>query len=278
MAYTLLSMHYALKQVAIKKGEYVPVDPLNVNSTVRPYQGAKTSLFKGDDAVGKVDNRLRDKFALEVERGKKITVRNQNFLNDLAEYCWLVYSKALSAGDAQLIGRTGDLWVPERLERAGIKDKDSAEYVLWNPNTKGNIQKMDKWSPNVNDCWVLGGIHRLATFELVSDLVVANLWDFGQKFHVVTAREILGLLHFGYRFEKYHGKLALVCVDSAVAKDATIEEYDDFMATEQHTGPESIRCLLTAATEHLKLDLSIAKGRLRPVPLTPVQKNLLAMQ
>jgi hypothetical protein len=33
--------------------------------------------------------------------------RGQNFLNDLLEYCWLVYSKAFSTDGVQLIGRTG---------------------------------------------------------------------------------------------------------------------------------------------------------------------------
>ncbi len=251
MPYTIFAMRDALKNLLIAKGEYVaPEDPAHrppgpVNT--QDFVGTKKSQFVWEATPGKVDQRLTSQFHNQS--------RGQNFLNDLLEYCWLVYSKAQKAGGAQLIGRTGDLWVPEQLKRAGLTDKDDATDNLWKSGTSGQIQKMDKWSPTVNDCWVLGGVHRLAPFELVSDIIVSNLWDFGQKFHIVTAREILGLLHFGYTLQKEGGKAMLICVDSAAAKDATIAEYDSFMNNLQAKGPESVRSLLTATREHLHLDL-----------------------
>ncbi len=36
--------------------------------------------------------------------------RNNHHLNDLAEYCWLVYRKALLSKGPMLIGRANDLW------------------------------------------------------------------------------------------------------------------------------------------------------------------------
>jgi hypothetical protein len=253
MPYTVFSMREALKEIAIAKGEYVaPPDAASTPKSFAPgnrhdFVGTAKSQFVWEAAPGKVDERLANQFHHQK--------RGRNPLNDLLEYCWLVYSKALSAGGAQLIGRTGDLWIPEQLKRAGLSDKDDASDNLWKSGTTGTIQKMDKWSPTVNDCWVLGGVHRLAPFELVSDIVLRNLWDFGQNFHVVTAREILGLLHFGYEVRKEGGKTRLLCGDEAAAKNATIQEYDSFMKGLQDKGPQSIRFLLSSVKDHLHLEV-----------------------
>jgi hypothetical protein len=168
--------------------------------------------------------------------------RRQDFLNDMLEYCWLAYTKALDASGPQLIGRTGDLWVVQHLQRAGIKLED--KQTLWDPHTKGNIQVLDKWAPVVNDCWVLGGVHRRADFDLVSIPTLKNLWDFDKGFHVVTAREILGLLNFGYSLKQQPNVLKLVCTDQAKAGAATIQAYDAFMKGKQETGADSIRSIL----------------------------------
>jgi hypothetical protein len=168
--------------------------------------------------------------------------RGKNFLNDMLEYCWLAYSKALHASGPQLIGRKGDLWVPKQLQRASISIAD--HQTLWTPHTKGNIQVLDKWAPVVNDCWILGGIHRRADFDLVSITTLQNLWDFEKGFHVVTAREILGLLNFGYSLQQKRTVLKLVCTNPAKAQGATIEAYDTFMKDKQQLGPDSIRSIL----------------------------------
>lgn len=168
--------------------------------------------------------------------------RGQNFLNDLLEYCWLAYSKALNATGPQVIGRTGDLWVAQHLARAGISLVD--QQTLWDPHTKGNLQVLDKWAPVVNDCWVLGGVHRCADFKLVSVPTLQNLWDFNQGFHVVTAREILGLLHFGYALRQQRDGVKLVCTQPSTAQAATLQAYDRFMAGKQAIGADSIRSVL----------------------------------
>lgn len=168
----------------------------------------------------------------------------QTVANLLLEYCWLAYSKARQASGPQLIGRTGDLWVPQYLDQANLNPKGT----LWDPNTKGNIQKLDKWAPTVNDCWVLGGIHRRADFELVSVRSAKNLWDFkgvdGRPLHVVTAREILGVLHFGYSLATRSDTTWLVPVDTGKADGATVEAYAALMEEELRKGSDSIRRLL----------------------------------
>jgi hypothetical protein len=212
MAYSMISMRASLKNVGVSKG----VNP-----------------FCWEAKRGEVNQQLASMFPFG---------RGQNFLNDLLEYCWLVYSKANRATGPQLIGRTGDLWVAAQLSAVGISDTN--KQTLWDSYTKGNIQVMDKWSPTVNDCWVLGGVHRKADFELVSVRTLQNLWDFKMGFHIVTAREILGLVHFGYKLDTSKTPLRFLCKDFAAAQSATIEAYDAYMKEMQGKGPDSIRSVL----------------------------------
>ena len=212
MIYSMTTMREALKQVGMSKG---------------------VNAFKWEESKGDVNPNLARQFP----HG-----RRQNFLNDMLEYCWLAYSKSRDAPGAMLIGRTGDLWVAEQLQRTGISLKD--QQTLWDPHTKGNIQVLDKWAPVINDCWVLGGVHRCADFELVSVRSVQNLWNYTGGFHVVTAREILGLLNFGYSVKQQPKGVKLVCTVPSKARASTIQAYDSFMKGKESAGPNSIRPLL----------------------------------
>ena len=214
MSYSMVTMRQSLKNLGNSKG-------------VNPF------LWEQKGMTGVVNPLLTNEFKYG---------RGQNFVNDLLEYCWLVYSKALNSVGLQLIGRTGDLWVSQQLSRIGISDKE--KQTLWDPHTKGNIQVMDKWSPTVNDCWVLGGVHRRADFELVSSRSLQNLWDYDKDLPIVTAREILGLLHFGYKLEQQSGRVRLIPQNPSAAQGATLEAYDAFMKEMQAKGANSIVSLL----------------------------------
>jgi hypothetical protein len=165
-----------------------------------------------------------------------------NVLNDMTEYCWLAYSKAFNTSGPQVIGRKGDLWVAEHLERVGITNKD--KETLWDPYTKGNIQVLDKWAPVVNDCWVLGGVHRRADFDLVSVRTLENLWSFKDGFHVVTAREIFGVLNFGYTLKQGSTPVKLVSTDAGKAQTATLQQYAALMKNKEALGADSVRSIL----------------------------------
>ena len=212
MRYSMITLRAALMNVGFSKG---------------------VAAFAWEQDKGAVNPQLAAQFTY----GRS----SNNYLNDLLEYCWLVYSKSLNSGGPQMIGRTGDLWVSKHLERAGLNLQ--RKQTLWDAHTQGNLQVMDKWSPTVNDCWVLGGIHRTADFEIVSERVLKNEWDFAKNLPVVTAREILGLLHFGYKFQKEISRY--VCADAGTARGATVEEYDRYMKTVQAEGPDAIRKILT---------------------------------
>lgn len=218
MSYTRVTMRQALARVSEGDPKFVWEEK---KGTVNPHVAALEAYQRAETVYG-----------------------GQNAANQLLEYCWLAYSKALQASGPQLIGRQKDLWVPKFLDPVNLAEKQT----LWDPNTNGNIQKLDKWAPTVNDCWVLGGIHRRADFELVSVRTLQNLWDFkgvdGKPLHVTTAREILGVLHFGYSFATRSDTSRLVAVDTCKADAATVEAYDQLMREEAGQGADSIRPVL----------------------------------
>jgi hypothetical protein len=233
MGYSIVTMREALKRVGVSKG---------------------VNAFKWEESKQEVNPHLARQFKYG---------RRQNFLNDLLEYCWLAYSKSRNAPGAMLIGRTGDLWVAQHLQRSGISVKD--RQTLWDPHTMGNILVLDKWAPVINDCWVLGGMHRCADFELVSVRSLQNLWDYDKGFHIVTAREILGLLNFGYSVKQQPKGVKLVCTDPGKARASTIQAYDKFMKGKETTGPNSIRSLL-AMDPALKIEIQgFDRSRLRHI-------------
>lgn len=148
------------------------------------------------------------------------------FLEELSEYCWCAYEKAFhSAGDL-VIGRV------QHLNTADLYNKVSeiiGQETLFDGKAKGNLLKMDKWACVVNDSWILGGIHRRAKFRLASSLVLENLWNSSGGYLVVTAREILGLLHFGYQLEQIGPWKVLVPQKSVLATTADLIKYDQII-------------------------------------------------
>ncbi|WP_445374814.1 hypothetical protein ACSLVK_01565 [Photorhabdus tasmaniensis] len=168
--------------------------------------------------------------------------RKKNHLNDLAEYCWLVYRKALLSTGPMLIGRANDLWQDKYLTPLGLGK--GINENLWNQNAQGNMLVVDKWSGVINDCWVLGGIHRYADFHLMSTAAPANLWNHEDGYHVVTAREILGLLNFGYKREKRGRQVIYTCKNYSSADRAGLIPYNILMKNAIGQGPSSITKLI----------------------------------
>jgi hypothetical protein len=84
----------------------------------------------------------------------------------------------------------------------------------------------------VNDSWILGGAHRKGLFRLASPRVMDNLWN-KDGYFVVTAREILGLLEFGYQFEQVGPWQCVVCRNAALATTADLLKYDSLVKKRQ---------------------------------------------
>lgn len=167
--------------------------------------------------------------------------RNKDMLTELLDYCWCVYEKAYVAAGDQMIGRVADL--------NGFKAKVAAIDItrgdtLFNNATRGNILEMDKWSPVVNDCWILGGVHRRAAFRLESPRALDNLWDGARGGLVVTAREILGLMHFGYERVMQQGQVKYVSTKPVRSLTASVEEYDRVATLHERAGRSSVTQLV----------------------------------
>ena len=122
-----------------------------------------------------------------------------SFQEELAEYCWAAYSTALRSRGHMVIGRVNHLNNANLY--AKVADIVGGGATLFDAGTEGNLLKMDKWARVVNDAWILGGVHRRADFRLASSRRLSNLWNTTGGYFVVTAREILGLINFGYEFE-----------------------------------------------------------------------------
>ncbi|MGB7803210.1 hypothetical protein [Buttiauxella sp.] len=185
--------------------------------------------------------------------------RRKNNLNDLVEYCWHAYMKANTASGAMLIGRTGDLWRKDILQKCNLAQGDN----LWKQEAKGNILAMDKWLGVLNDCWIMGGIHRYADFRLMSPLSPDNLWNYQSGFHVVTAREILGLLRFGYKKSVINNIATFKCGSLDTARRANLRDYELLMRKEQLRGISSITKLISANYQHEIL--SFNQGTMRNI-------------
>ena len=160
-------------------------------------------------------------------------------LDEIVEDRWTAYDKAVNTQGDQVVGR-----VPH-LNAAGLYGKVTSiprrdEIRRWRT---ANLLKMDKWSLAVNDSWVLGGIHRNAKFRLVSPRLMENLWN-QNGFYVVTAREILGLLNFGYKLEQIGPWQVFICKNLELASAADLVKYQqiDQVEPDGRGRPESVRC------------------------------------
>jgi hypothetical protein len=150
----------------------------------------------------------------------------QNVVEEIAEYCWRAYDKAFRAAGDQAIGRVN------HLNAAGLYEKVSeivGRDTLLNKGAQGNLLKLDKWARAVNDSWILGGVHRGSKFRLTSPLVMENLWNYAIGAPVVTGREIVGLLHFGYELQQVGPWQIFVSTDRSRAASASLVSYDRLM-------------------------------------------------
>jgi len=171
---------------------------------------------------------------------EKADVKAGTTLAVIQKYCWTVYSKAYKASGPQVIGRLGDLHRSLREKISNIMEGQT----LVDDSTQGNILKVDRWSLTVNDCWILGGIHRRADFTLMSGYTWTNAWSPDYNGFVVTGRELIGLQTFGYKPRKGAslgpGSQAIATftpVDEALALASDLEDYHLAVALLESRGP-----------------------------------------
>jgi hypothetical protein len=199
------------------------------------------------------------------------------FWTQLKEYCWTVYSKAFNATGEQAIGRMPDL---TNFKMKVCNIDLSKGHTLLIAATKGNALQMDKWSPVLNDAWVLGGVHRLADFVLHSPRSFENLWENSNSRvgMVVTARELMGLVAFGYvrtivrGGEKTIGKTTVptanvtyVCKEKAKALSADLLTYASMISEADRRGRKEILQHMGLRDDVAQEIRTFDRSKLRPV-------------
>lgn len=156
------------------------------------------------------------------------------------EMCWMLYQNSRNNVHGKLVcGLLTDLRDAKRA-LGGTNDLHTGSVL----NIVNKTKQLGRgWSTLANDCWILGGIHARLPFQLVSDPVGQTFKDpnyvdgKSNENHMmrVTARELIGLTHFGYRASSnpvidiesraLGVKYELVCFDKAKADDASIAKY-----------------------------------------------------
>lgn len=156
------------------------------------------------------------------------------------EMCWMLYQNARNNVHGKLVcGLLTDLRNAKR-ELGGTNDLHSGSVL--NIVNKAQLAG-GGWSTLANDCWILGGIHAQLPFQLASHPVGETFKDpnyvdgKSNENHMmrITARELIGLTHFGYRVSTNPNidtksralgvKYELVCFDKSKADEATIAGY-----------------------------------------------------
>jgi hypothetical protein len=230
----------------------------------------------------------------------------EEFKAALKHFCWIIYQKTSTDGGVQIMGREWDTdpysidaHINGRVAFGSAASSDPKPYqtgivgyekvgpgmfralkgdgpeggLNTSAGARGNVLKMDRWHPTMNDCWVLGGVHRGASFKLVSPRIPDNIYNYrshdsnDKGWPVVTARELLGLLHYGYKVERGGSETIIVPKDPTLARNSTITDYWDFMVKKTNEGSGIIRELLDTSLKanlHAEL-LAFDKSKLRHV-------------
>ncbi len=128
---------------------------------------------------------------------------------------------ALRADDGTWVSANESFPSIDEIMRENLKvmDEDSDD--------SGSILSADRWSLLANDAWVLGGIHARTEFHFASPLRWENLWDARGNRMTVTAREVIGIMAFGYRIIRPVPQLEAVaqCIDPIKAAAASLPAY-----------------------------------------------------
>lgn len=135
---------------------------------------------------------------------------------------WKVYKKSNQQNGDMFMGRLAD--TGKLYEEFGLGTPQDAVYNL-SAGKPINVQKLKDWTILINDCWMLGAIHKQRTFNLVSKISsTEDIWN-PRGYFIVTGRELWALINFGYKPERNNSGISFVCDNPAQANSATLTKY-----------------------------------------------------
>ena len=162
------------------------------------------------------------------------------------------------------------------------KGDGTAKLTFLDKGTTGNVLNQDKWAAPVNDAWLLGGIHRKANFRLASPKIIENLWN-TNGYLVVTAREIIGLITFGYILHQV-GPYKVFLYDTSQslrglvnrrkANEATLIKYSEHM--KKHSSIKDAEGLVDPEDSNTQANRTFqeAKNKLKHVKEIPLRPSM----
>jgi hypothetical protein len=162
------------------------------------------------------------------------------------------------------------------------KGGGTAKLTFLDKGTTGNVLNQDKWAAPVNDAWLLGGIHRKANFRLASPKIIENLWN-TNGYLVVTAREIIGLINFGYVLHQV-GPYKVFLYDTSEgirglsnrrkANEATLTKYSEHM--KKHGSIKDAEGLVDSKDSNTQVNrfFQEAKNKLKHIEEIPLRPGM----
>jgi hypothetical protein len=216
---------------AIKNGEHLNA---NLEQTSHSFFVPYTRKTLAQDLL----NHLPEKWDYMSDIGLLGQLDESEFI----EHCWVAYEKSyLSKGD-MAIGRGNHLIWADLYNKVGNMSDD--HYLNTDNERHGNVLKMDRWSLILNDCWILGGIHRDATFRVVSKIEPKQLLNPNTKQLTVTAREMLGLDHFGYQYQQAGMYKLFKPSELPVYKRPNVADYANYISTKEQSSEATVKIFI----------------------------------
>jgi hypothetical protein len=174
--------------------------------------------------------------AYRIYRGVAGGTKLANLAGDAVDFGVTIVGRlALRAGDGK--------WVPADESFPSIDEIMRENLgVTGEDGGGGAILDAAHWSLLANDAWLLGGIHAQTEFHFASPLRWENLWDAARGRMTVTAREVIGIVAFGYRIRRTVLEPVASCEDAGLARAASLPAYQ--AAVRASGTAEGLRALL----------------------------------
>jgi hypothetical protein len=178
-----------------------------------------------------------------IEGSTRLSVKDKNYYfkegNQKAyasQYGWVIYQNAYkNALNALILGGL------KKLRKEGgaslftnfgttsyTPDKHTADFFStpgsWEIQHVGSILSEKFWWPLMNDCWLLGGVHRLCVFYLAykTGLDKSFLWSTKGGRPTILGREIIALEACGYKRIRHRFEASLGFMFGVVNGDAAL--------------------------------------------------------
>lgn len=191
--------YYGARYYAPWLARWLSPDPAGTIDGLNIYAFVTNSpvTFRDVGGMGRVYTEQKFHKHAQTRQRKDRSSRTDTELQEESKNAYEVYKAAQNPTlRMHLMGRLNDLEGGHENFGRLNEESQSAGHI-------GSILHSKKWTPLMNDAWILGGIHGGIPFHLASKRTVDNIKSESTD-HVmtITGRELLGLRHGGYRIDR----------------------------------------------------------------------------